>query len=59
MHNIGLERAIQIDMEAKVPIKDPQKRLFYLRRAEKRAKNPEFKELWKRKIIEFKRIYNS
>ena len=33
----------------KLPHKNPHRRIFYLARAEKRAKNPEFKELWKRK----------
>lgn len=33
----------------KLPHKNPHRRIFYLTRAEKRAKNPEFKELWKRK----------
>jgi len=45
-------------MKIKLPIKNPRQRLFYLRMAEKRAKNPEFKELWKRKIKEFKEIYS-
>ena len=36
-------------VEAKIPIKDPKKRIYYLGRAERRAKNPEFKKLWKRK----------
>ena len=44
-------------MEIKLPIKNPRQRLFYLRMAEKRAQNPEWKDLWKRKIEEFKRIY--
>ena len=29
--------------------KSPVRRVFYLTRAMKRAKNPEWKELWKRK----------
>jgi len=41
------------------PIKDPNKKLFYLQRAEERAANPEFKELWKRKKEELIQIYNS
>ena len=36
-------------VEAKNIIKDPKKRIYYLGRAERRAKNPEFKKLWKRK----------
>ena len=31
------------------PRKSPVRRAFYLTRAMNRAKNPEFKELWKRK----------
>ena len=31
------------------PRKSPVRRAFYLDRAMKKAKNPEFKELWKRK----------
>ena len=42
-------------VEAKIPIKDPKKRIYYLGRAEKRAKNPEFKKLWKRKKEELKK----
>ena len=30
-------------------ITETERRLFFLHRAMKRAKNPEFKELWKRK----------
>ena len=33
----------------KVPLKSPARRIFFLTRAMNRAKNPEFKELWKRK----------
>ena len=43
----------------KLPDRNPHRRIFYLTRAENRAQNPEFKELWERKITEFKRIYNS
>ena len=34
------------------PRKSPVRRAFYLTRAMNRAKNPEFKELWKRKRAE-------
>ena len=33
----------------KLPFNSPIRRVFYLNRAMNRAKNPEFKELWKRK----------
>jgi hypothetical protein len=33
----------------KLPPRNPHRRIFYLTRAENRAQNPEFKELWKRK----------
>jgi len=33
----------------KIPVKSHVRRVFFLNRAMRRAKNPEFKELWKRK----------
>ncbi len=44
--------------EMKIPVKSPARRVFFLTRAMNRAKNPEFKELWKRKKEELLRIYN-
>ena len=41
-----------------MPRKSPVRRAFYLTRAMNSAKNPEFKELWKRKKEELLRIYN-
>ena len=35
-----------------------EKRLFYLQCAERNAKNPEFKKLWRKKRKELLRIYN-
>jgi len=35
--------------KVRLPKKSPHRRIYYLIRAENRAKNPEWKELWKRK----------
>ena len=35
--------------KVKLPKKNPYRRIYYLTRAENRAKNPEWKELWRRK----------
>ena len=39
--------------------KNPHRRIYYLNRAMNRAKNPEWKDLWKRKKEELLRIYNT
>ena len=49
------KQKIKIFKEAKVEFKNPARRIFYLDRAAKRAKNPEFKKLWLDKKAELLR----
>ena len=44
--------------EAFIGMKDPIRRIFYLDRAYKRAKNPEFKKLWRLKKEQLLKKYN-
>ena len=44
--------------DAKIPLRDPIRRIFYLDRAYKRAKNPEFKKLWRLKKEQLLKKYN-
>jgi len=49
------KQKIKIFKEAKVELKNPARRIFYLDRAADRAKNPEFKKLWLDKKAELLR----
>ena len=44
--------------EIKVELKNPHRRIFYLDRAAKKAKNTEFKKLWLDKKEQLLKIYN-
>ena len=46
---------MKIFKEAEVEFKNPARRIFYLTRAMNRAKNPEWKDLWKRKKEELEK----
>tara|TARA_B100001964_G_C13968579_1_gene480860 strand:- start:434 stop:601 length:168 start_codon:yes stop_codon:yes gene_type:complete len=52
------KQKIKIFKEAEVEFKDPVRRIFYLERAERRAQNPEFKELWRLKKEQLLKKYN-
>jgi len=55
MIHIMRKQKIKIFKEAKVELKNPARRIFYLDRAADRAKNPEFKKLWLDKKAELLR----
>ena len=44
--------------DAKIGMKNPARRIFYLDRAYKQAKNPEFKKLWLYKKEQLLKKYN-
>ena len=58
MIHIMIRQRIEDIKDAKIGMKDPVRRIFYLERAEKRAQNPEFKKLWLDKKEQLLKKYN-
>ena len=58
MIHIMRKQRIKIFKEAEVEFRNPARRIFYLDRAYKQAKNPEFKKLWLYKKEQLLKKYN-
>ena len=58
INHIMKKQRIEDVKEAFIGMKDPIRRIFYLDRAYKRAKNPEFKKLWRLKKEQLLKKYN-
>ena len=58
INHIMKKQRIEDIKDAKIGMKDPVRRIFYLERAEKRAQNPEFKKLWLDKKEQLLKKYN-
>ena len=53
-----IRQRIEDIKDAKIGMKNPARRIFYLDRAYKQAKNPEFKKLWLDKKEQLLKKYN-